>query len=220
MKRNFNYLIIIISFSIIGFHCNSQDSLEINYQRIDYCQEIEEISAFIKDFGSITNPIELKKHVIFPYFNIAHPWHILNSKTLPLGPADTNITFEFGTFNVIKEGLIQSGCDDPLHVYLVKADLDKKWKDSILLKYPSIENFFFSIEKNQLDYLSYLINRYNFPIDFSIENIDYALKGEVKFNINNNEVPGFKIYGFGFGKIFIYKKNGEYKVRSVGRYYE
>ncbi|MBM3435531.1 MAG: hypothetical protein FJY07_04840 [Bacteroidetes bacterium] len=216
MKRNFKHLIIIL-FSIIGFYCSSQDTLEINYHRIDYCEEMEEICAFVKEFGSITNPVELSKHVVFPYFTIAHPWHVLNSKILPPVSADTNITFEL-SFDVIKEGLRQSGCNDPLHVYLHKASLDKEWKDSILLKHPSIENFFFSIEKNQIDYLSYLINRYNFPINFSIENIHYALKGEVNLNINNIEVPGFKIYGFGFGWIFIYKKDGEYKVRSVGKY--
>lgn len=66
------YLITIFLLVFNVIESNSQDSTKLDYQRIYYCEEIDGISDFIREFLSCTNPQELQKYIVFPDFNASH----------------------------------------------------------------------------------------------------------------------------------------------------
>jgi len=223
MKLKIKYITLI--FLIIGYSADCQNENNSNFQIIDHIEDRETIIKFIENFCSKSNPKDLEKDIIFPNFSVDHPQHLLNSKTLPPGPADTNIISGFGTFEIIKEGLKKEGCNDPHHVYIVKAYLDKNWKDSILTKFSSINEYFFSDQENRNNYLTYLIYLYNLPCNFSYLMIHFPTRNlttHIKISItnNNDETTNHDNNGqCGIKTIEIYKINEKYKVSSVGTFY-
>ncbi len=219
MKRNLKNIFIIILFLTSGFICTSQDTTELNYQRIDFCEEQDEICAFIEKFGSISDPYELRKEVIFPDFCADHICLITHMLPLPaLNSNDTNKTHY--SDKEIEKYLRKRNCSNTLHFYKMKAEYNIEWKDSILQNHSSIETYFFKKEENQIKYLESVISEYGLPIDFSSVNIKHALKSEISFCLNeeNNQsrrIPGLRISKYGFQIIEIYKINNEYKVKRL-----
>ena len=213
------YLIAIILLVFISIESNSQDSTKLDYQRIYYCEEIEDISDFLREFLSCTNPQELQKYIVFPDFKASHKC----GGTYDIrGIRPFDSTKIYMTDLEIKEMLDKEGCTNPLHYLQIKFGENKVWRDSLnrnnIKNYGNLQVYCFVSEEYRLKYLQWFINEYHFPIDTDSLNFRNARITDKQFSPKQNweiQVLSLIISYFGYHSIEIYKLNGEYKVKGV-----
>ena len=227
---------------ILGLNSYCQDDNISGNEKIDFNEEIDEISDFLKTFWSISDPIELKDYIIFPDFRASHRCF----GTYDLGYVKFDSTKVYRTEIEIKEALDKEGCINPLHFCQIMIGENKELRDSLnqegfsmmefyyckdenqikrdsLFQYKlSIEEYCFSKKANQMKYLKWFFNEYDLPIDTGNLNFNNINKFDMEFwtkrkNSNNLKVLSLIITQYGFCDIEIYKLDGKYKVKGIYR---
>lgn len=205
----------ILALILISLKSYTQDLNLANVESINAKEELDEIKAFLQDFISCSSPQELHNHIVFPNFQASHYCGGTYS-IRGLRPYDSTKTYL--SDQEIKTLLEDKGCSNPIHFAQIKFRENKQLRDSLQKNGLSLEAYCFSSKDNQIDYLSWFIEEYQLPVNYSswdFENVKITENQIYSKHKSKVQYGSMILSGFGYHSIEIYKMNGEFKVKGI-----